>query len=174
MVWNEKVTDYVGVDGRYYFQAGSICLAGEYHFSWALRQPWKHWPFPMFILNVIRPHGLLTPMYFLLTQDFGDCRIKLGWHWMISILRAMYHNVSLVHPSCSVWSFFPLSFYFCLCVSVCGVCLWFPGLEEASILHQFIPGDMATPFGPRSEIGFTSSHLCSITRDPCTVPIPAG
>lgn len=44
--------------------------------------------------------------YYLAIQDFGDYRIKLGWHWMISILRATYHNVSIIHPSCSVWPFF--------------------------------------------------------------------
>lgn len=83
-----------------------------------------------------------THVFFLLTQDFGDCRIKLGWHWMISILRAMYHNVSPIQLCLAFFSPFILFLSLCFglrCLSVVS------GLGEASVLHQYLPGDIATP-----------------------------
>lgn len=97
---------------------------------------------------------------------------------MISILRAMYHNVSPMQLCLAFFSPFVLFLSLCFglrCLSVVS------GLGEASVLYQFLPGDIATlllvrdpksVFTPSPSLSPCAIWPCSITRDPCTVAIP--
>ena len=69
----------IGTDGRYYFQAGAICLPGKSVHSQLSVLIWKFY----------RTRNDIFPQ----TQDSGECRIKSAYHWMIFIFWGMYHNV---------------------------------------------------------------------------------
>ena len=101
---------------------------------------------------------------------------------MISTSRAMYHNVSTIHPFCYVCFVFPLWFYFCLCMFrfACVV----SGVELGRSTSSFLETSPYLAFGftpsPFSFSLLSSLKLFSqrpalrIYAGPCTLPIPAG